>query len=143
MASRWFIHELRVRYQETDQMGVVYHVNYLNWFEIGRTELIRELGLPYQELEERGLLLPVTEADIKYHKPAKYDDWITVRTRIEEFTHVRLQFANEVLRGDERLVSGGTSHMWVNSSWKPARIDRAAPDLYELLKTTVHNNSDE
>jgi len=135
--SPWFEHPLRVRYQETDQMGVVYHANYLNWFEIGRTELIRSLGMPYQSIEAKGLLLPVIEADIKFRIPAKYDDSIAIRTRIEEYTNLRLQFASEIVRGDELLVSGGTRHVWLNREWKPARIDKAAPDLYELLQKAV------
>ncbi|MFH5185652.1 acyl-CoA thioesterase [Paenibacillus sp. TAB 01] len=135
--SPWFEHPLRFRYQETDQMGVVYHANYLNWFEIGRTELIRSLGMPYQSIEAKGLLLPVIEADIKFRIPAKYDDSIAIRTRIEEYTNLRLQFASEIVRGDELLVSGGTRHVWLNREWKPARIDKAAPDLYELLQKAV------
>lgn len=64
----WYAAQLRVRYQESDQMGVVYHANYLNWFEIGRTEMIRQMGYTYRKMEEQGLLLPVTGLDVKYHK---------------------------------------------------------------------------
>ncbi|WP_282936927.1 thioesterase family protein [Paenibacillus sp. RC67] len=132
--STWFEHEIRVRYQETDQMGVVYHANYLNWFEIGRTELIRSLGMPYHKIEEHGLLLPVIDAELKFRVPAKYDDLLTIRTRIEDYTHLRMQFTSEIRRGEELLVSGGTRHVWVNKEWKPTRIDKAAPDLYALLQ---------
>lgn len=132
--STWFEHSIRVRYQETDQMGVVYHANYLNWFEIGRTELIRSLGMPYHKIEEKGLLLPVIDAELKFRLPAKYDDLITIRTRVEDYTHLRMQFASEIRRGEELLVSGGTKHVWVNKEWKPTRIDRAAPELYALLQ---------
>ncbi|WP_028548087.1 acyl-CoA thioesterase [Paenibacillus sp. UNC451MF] len=132
--SPWFEHAIRVRYQETDQMGVVYHANYLNWFEIGRTELIRALGMPYHKIEEQGLLLPVIDAELKFRLPAKYDDLITIRTRIEEYTHLRMQFISEIRRGEELLVSGGTRHVWVNKEWKPTRIDKAAPELYALLQ---------
>ncbi|MDQ1910020.1 thioesterase family protein [Paenibacillus sp. GD4] len=134
MSSQWFTHPLRVRYQETDQMGVVYHANYLNWFEIGRTEMIRQLGMPYGRIEENGLLLPVVEAELKFHAPAKYDDEIIMKTRIASYTNVRLEFQSEVRRGEELLVSGGTRHIWVNRDWKPARIDKAAPELYTLLQ---------
>lgn len=151
LQSRWFSHPLRVRYQETDQMGVVYHTNYLNWFEWGRTELIREMGLPYRELERRGLLLPVIELDSKFRAPAKYDDAIVVWTRIAEFSPLTVRFESQVrLAADEAadeaaeegssaapagelLVSGGTKHLWVNREWKPVRIHKEAPDLYELL----------
>jgi len=133
-SATWFEHTLRVRYQETDQMGVVYHTNYLNWFEIGRTELIRSLGMPYSKIEANGLLLPLLEAHMQFKQPAKYDDVITVRTTIEEYTHIRLHFASEIRRGDELLVSGSTRHAWVNRDWKPTRVDRAAPELYALLQ---------
>lgn len=115
-------------------MGVVYHANYLNWFEIGRTEMIRELGMPYQTIEEKGLLLPVIEADMKFRTPARYDDQITIRTCMESYSNLRVTFASEIRRGDELLVSGGTRHIWVNRDWKPTRIDKAAPDLFELLQ---------
>ncbi|OXM84275.1 acyl-CoA thioesterase [Paenibacillus rigui] len=135
--SSWFEHTLRVRYQETDQMGVVYHANYLNWFEIGRTELIRSLGMPYQVIEAKGLLLPVIEAELKFRMPAKYDDLIAIRTRVEEYTNVRLHFSSEIVRGQEVLVSGGTKHVWLNRDWKPTRIDKMAPELYALLQDNV------
>ncbi|PUA35068.1 acyl-CoA thioesterase [Paenibacillus elgii] len=128
---------LRVRYQETDQMGVVYHANYLNWFEVGRTEMIRELGLPYQALETRGLLLPVIEADLKFRSPARYDDLVTINTKIVELTSLRIRFAYEIKRGEELLVTGGTQHVWLNQDWKPVRIDRDVPDLYVLLAKTM------
>ncbi|MEI7024779.1 acyl-CoA thioesterase [Paenibacillus sp. y28] len=158
--SNWYVHPLRVRYQETDQMGVVYHANYLNLFEIGRTELIRELGMTYRELEAAGLFLPVLEANVKFRQPAKYDDLILIHTRIADFSSVRIDFESQIRRweGDtetktrdlppellsptaepqgDLLVSGGTMHMWLNRDWKPARIDKAAPALLSLLKAAV------
>ncbi|MBP1154605.1 MULTISPECIES: thioesterase family protein [unclassified Paenibacillus] len=131
---RTFRHEIRVRYQETDQMGVVYHANYLNWFEIGRTEMIREMGMSYRTLEAKGLLLPVLEAELKFHQPARYDDSITILTRITEFSNLRIRFASEIHRDSDLLVSGGTRHVWLNREWKPVRIDKEAPDLYALIK---------
>jgi acyl-CoA thioester hydrolase len=150
--SRWFTHRLRVRYQETDQMGVVYHANYMNWFEIGRTELIRELGLPYKRLEEAGLFLPVIELTSKFRAPARYDDEVAVWTRIVEFSTLTIRFESEIrmavtsqelsvkpadpiqLPTGELLVSGGTKHIWLNRSWKPVRIHSEAPDLFALLE---------
>ncbi|WP_426452065.1 acyl-CoA thioesterase [Paenibacillus sp. S-38] len=134
--DRWFIYEVRVRYEETDQMGVVYHANYLTWFEIGRTEMIRSLGMPYQTLEARGLLLPLTDAEMKFRLPARYDDWITIRVRVSEFSSLRLTFECEIRRGTELLVTGRTKHVWVNREWRPTRIDKEAPDLYELIKAS-------
>ncbi|MBP1963663.1 acyl-CoA thioesterase [Paenibacillus aceris] len=143
--ERWYQHQLRVRYAETDQMGVVYHANYLNWFEIGRTELIRELGYSYRSIEHKGLLLPVVEAEVKFKKPARYDDLVSINTRVLEMSSVRLHFAYEIRKINEELttssadkegellVTGTTRHVWVNPSWKPVRIEKEAPELWQLL----------
>jgi acyl-CoA thioester hydrolase len=133
-------------------MGVVYHANYLNWFELGRTEMIREAGMPYRGLEERGLLLPVIEAELQFRAPARYDDQVRIYTAVEEYNHLRIQFCNEIRRlapeerraeaaavepQGELLVRGRTKHIWINRDWKPVRMDRAAPDLYQLLEQVV------
>lgn len=147
--ERWHQHQFRVRYEETDQMGVVYHANYLTWFEIGRTELIRELGYPYRRIEEKGLLLPLVEAEIKFKKPARYDDLVCVNTRVIDMSSVRFHFAYEIHKVSEEmtaltadsaaqpsgelLVTGETHHVWVNPSWKPIRIEKEAPELWQLL----------
>lgn len=128
--------KLRVRYAETDQMGVVYHARYLDWFEVARTEMIRHWGMNYRQIEEeKGLLLPVVEASVQYKKPARYDDSLVISPRVLEAGGVRLTFAYEIRREqeDELLVTGTTRHMWVNRQWKPARIDRIAPELYRQL----------
>jgi acyl-CoA thioester hydrolase len=91
---------LRVRYSETDQMGVVYHANYLVWCDIGRTELMRELGYPYAELEAAGIKLAVAEATVRYGQPARYDDTIVVRTRLTAAQSRAVTFAYEVYRED-------------------------------------------
>lgn len=130
----WFIHELRVRYQETDQMGVVYHANYLNWFEVGRTEYIRGSGTSYKVLEQQGLLLPVVDVTMKFVRPAKYDDLVHIHTRIANSSAVRLTFEYRIIRNfDDLLVSGETRHVWLNQEWKPVRIDKQAPELFRLL----------
>ncbi|WNR43350.1 acyl-CoA thioesterase [Paenibacillus roseipurpureus] len=136
--ERWHQSQLRVRYEETDQMGVVYHANYLTWFEIGRTELIRDLGYPYRKIEEKGLLLPVTEAELKFKRPARYDDLIGIYTRVSQTGSVRLQFSYEIRRilegePEELLVTGTSHHVWVNPSWKPVRIEKEAPDLWQVI----------
>jgi len=129
-------HSFRVRYGETDQMGVVYHANYLNWFEMGRTELIRGAQISYRELEERGVLLPVTDAVITYKKPARYDDQLEVRTIVEELTPVRLTFRYEIYRmpENELLVWGKTMHVFTTRDLKPIRLSRVEPELYRWLE---------
>lgn len=128
-------HRLRVRYGETDQMGVVYHTNYLNWFEVGRTELIRHAGITYRELEEKGVLLPVTDANISYKQPARYDDEVEIRTRVKEISPVRLTFAYVIVRlpDQQLLVSGETMHVFTNAALRPIRLSRAVPDIYDWL----------
>lgn len=148
----WHAASFRVRYQESDQMGVVYHSNYLNWFEIGRTEMLRGLGLSYSALEGLGVLLPVLSADLQYKRSAKYDDIVAVYTRMTAFTPLRIAYEYEVRRvqggnsepGDglriqgvqedaagELLVTGSTGHAWVNREFRPIRLDRTLPEVYE------------
>ncbi|MFC5468889.1 acyl-CoA thioesterase [Cohnella suwonensis] len=147
--GKWFLHPLRVRYEETDRMGVVYHANYLTWFEIGRTEWVRRAGISYREMEARGLLLPVTDVEASFKQPAAYDDWITVYTRVAEMKGARVRFESRVVAGDQTethgqcyegeeppgtiLVKGGTRHVWVNENWKPVRLSREAPDWHAGL----------
>lgn len=105
--------ELRVRYPETDQMGVVYHANYLAWCDMGRTELIRGLGRSYAELERDGLVLAVSDAALRYHAPARYDDRVRVETWVEEVRSRTVTFAYLISRVDgegepQRLVTART-----------------------------------
>ena len=99
-------HAVRVRYAETDWMGVVYYANYFVWFEIGRTDWLRETGQSYREMEADGVQLPVIEAHCEYRRAAQYDDELEIRTRATLLTPVRIRFDYEIVRGDETLVSG-------------------------------------
>jgi len=103
--------ELRVRYAETDRMGVVYHANYLVWCEVGRTDFIRASGVSYREMEERGIGLAVSEASMRFHAPARYDDLIRVQTSIAEVRSRGVTFDYVIVRADDdaRLVSARTS----------------------------------
>lgn len=114
--------EYRVPYADTDQMGVVYYANYLEYFERSRTEMLRSAGLPYSELEKRGLFLPVSEAYCKYHAPARYDDLLIFRSWVKEVRGVRMVIASEVRRGDELLVSGHVVLVSVNGDRKVTRM---------------------
>jgi acyl-CoA thioester hydrolase len=115
---------LRVRYHETDQGGVVYHSNYLYYFESGRTEFMRDAGVRYRDLEEAGHFLVVAEASLKYRASARYDDEITVQTRVTELTPVTVRFAYEVFRepGHVLLVEGETRLACVDREMRPRRI---------------------
>ena len=107
--------ELRVRYAETDQMGYVYYGNYAAYYEVGRVELMRQLGTSYREIEESGLMLPVRDFSVRYFKPALYDDLITVETRIEELPTARIKFNYDIFneKGD-LLTSAETTLVFVS-----------------------------
>lgn len=97
--------KLRVRYAETDQMGYVYYGNYATYFEVGRVELMRQLGTSYREIEESGLMLPVRDFSIRYLKPALYDDLLTVETRIEEMPGARIKFLYSIFNEAGELLN--------------------------------------
>jgi len=150
MSNKWYAHPIRVRYQETDQMGVVFHGNYVTWFEIGRTEWIRNLGFTYADIESKGLLFPVIDLAVSYVLPAKYDDTVIVCTKVKEFSSLRMEFQSQVRRvtaehfvgaeyeseenlPGELLVHGGTKHVWVNEDFRPVRVNKVLPDLFNKL----------
>jgi len=107
---------IRVRYAETDQMGVVYHSNYFIWFEVGRVELMRQLGISYREMEEDGCLIAVVDARCRYKSPARYDDELIVRTHLKNVRETMVHFSYELLRvGEESLLAEGeTTHIVIN-----------------------------
>ena len=111
---------VRVRYAETDQMGIVYHSNYLVWFEVGRTELFRELGLPYSLFEEQGLGLAVVEATCRYRQPAKYDDELIITTTLVEMSSRKVVFSYEVSKSKKVLAEGRTIHLFINKEGRVA-----------------------
>jgi acyl-CoA thioester hydrolase len=115
---------LRVRYAETDQMGVAWHGQFFAWFEVGRTDLLRRYGCTYRDLEAQGLRFPVIEAAARYLKPARYDDVLEVRTRLTSLGGARLSFAYEVHRdGTEGpLATGSTVHAALDAEGRPRRL---------------------
>ncbi len=125
---------LRVRYQETDQMGVVYNANYLVWFEIGRTELCRSLGISYAQMEAMGVFLPVVESYCRYRGSAKYDDLITVNTSIAKLTPVRIEFQYQIYKDEELLVEGSTVHGFTSKESKLLKLSRSHPSVWSLLQ---------
>ena len=122
---------VRVRYAETDQMGVVYYANYLVWFEIGRTDWLRETGCSYREIEGEGLSLPVIEAHCEYRQGARYDDELDVRTRAHLRSPVRIQFDYEVARRADGAViaTGFTVHATLDQQGRPVRPPARVKDL--------------
>jgi len=128
----WHESEIRVRYAETDKMGIVHHSNYLIWFEAGRSDLCRARGFSYTEMEERDdALMVVAETYVRYKSPAYYDDLLQVRTRVAEIRSRSIRFVYEVSRiADDTLIAEGeTLHLVTDSSKKVKQI----PDTYKAL----------
>jgi acyl-CoA thioester hydrolase len=118
------VSRLRVRYAETDQMGVAWHGSYFAWFEVGRTELLRERGMSYRELEAGDLHLPLIEASARYRQPARYDDVLEIRTRVADHSGARVSFDYEVHRegSAEPIATGFTAHAAVDGRGRPRRL---------------------
>lgn len=130
---------VRVRYRDTDQMGVVYHGVYLEFFETGRTELLRTCGMAYSSIERGGLLLPVLEATLQIQRPARYDELITVTATMKEPTGIRLLIEYQIHRGDLLLVTGSTIHVFTTADgMKPVRPPAG---FLEVLRQGNHSTS--
>jgi len=129
--------QFRVRYSETDQMGFVYYGNYAQYFEMGRTEWLRKLGITYKKMEENGIMLPVMNLNIKYLKPAKYDDLLTLKTTLIKIPSAKIEFSYEVFNEEnEQLTTANTTLVFVNMETnKPTR----APEyvLEKIRKITA------
>ena len=123
--------EYRVIYGDTDNMGVAYHANYLRWFEIGRSELFRALGMTYKSIEEKGYFLPVSEAYCKFVSSARYDDLIIIETAVDGGLRAGMKFDYRILRKEDEteLVQGFTKHAYVDKSGRVIRPPRFITDL--------------
>lgn len=121
--------EIRVRYQETDNMGVVYYANYLVWFEIARTEYFRALGISYKQLEERGWYLMVASASCQYRYPARYDDVVTIESWIPELKNSSMKFGYKLKVGERLIATGDSTHVFTDKSGKPMRIPKEVVNI--------------
>jgi acyl-CoA thioester hydrolase len=124
--------QFRVRYAETDAMGVVHHAVYPVWFEMGRTEFLREAGMTYRAMESRGLLSPVVAIQLRYLKPAQYDDMITLTVRIIRYTGVRLKIGYKVFSDNVLLCTGESEHAFIYDN-RPTALQKSCPDIHELM----------
>ncbi len=116
------ITDVRVRYADTDQMKTVYYAKYFDYFEQARSDLLREMGMPYPEIERMGYYLPVVEAYAKYFRPARYDDLLSVKTILRQMPQVRVRIEYEIHRGNDAIAEGYTVHSFVSTATgRPAR----------------------
>ena len=118
------VHEttIRVRYQETDSMGVVYYANYLVWFEVARTEYMRASGICYRAMEEKGMYMMVAEVRCRYKAPARYDDIVRIQAWIPKIKNSSMQFEYKLCIGDKLIATGESIHVFTGRSGRPVRI---------------------
>lgn len=131
--------EVEVRYKETDQMGVVHHSNYLVWFEIGRTNFIKQIGLNYAEMESGNVVSPVIDVQISYKKPARYGETVTINTWLDDYDGVRTTYGYSVKNEhDQLLVTGTTVHVIVSKdSFKPVLLRKHHPDWHDIYTSLI------
>ncbi len=130
--------QVRIRYSETDRMGYTYYGNYAQYYEIGRTDLMRQFGLTYKHLEDSGIILPVASLNIKYIKPCFYDDLLTIKTSIKELPGVRIKFEYEIFNEQKELVNtGDTTLVFVDDA---LRRPRKPPEEFIIEISKYFNN---
>jgi acyl-CoA thioester hydrolase len=136
--------QIRVRYAETDAMGIVHHSRYYPWFEIARDEFVKSLGFKYSQMEKEGLCLPLIETGAKYKEGARYDDELTVTCKLTKMTYVRCTFTYEVIRNSDNkvLTVGKTSHAFCNSHLNPINLKKKFPHYFEKLINLVSDAED-
>ncbi|MDY0405781.1 thioesterase family protein [Virgibacillus sp. 179-BFC.A HS] len=135
--------EIEVRYQETDQMGVVYHANYLVWFEIGRTKFVESLGLEYAGMEKDNVVSPVTDVNISYKKPIHYGEKATVETWLEKYNGVRTVYGYEIKNEQGQIaVLGTTQHVIVEkNSFRPLSLRKTFPKWHQAYMQAIEENA--
>ncbi|NLL20949.1 MAG: acyl-CoA thioesterase [Firmicutes bacterium] len=135
---------IRVRYIATDQMGVVHHANYFAWFEIGREEYFRELGMSYKYLEQNGIFMPIVEAYCKFKSPARYDDQLRIITRLNLLQEVKLGFQYDIIEVEKNtpIAYGHTIQGLVDKNGKPLVLRKQNPFLWKFLQENVFEKKD-
>jgi acyl-CoA thioester hydrolase len=133
---------IRVRYAETDQMNVVYHGNYAQYFEVARSEAIRDLGFTYKEMESMGIIMPIVELHVKYLRPAHYDDMLTIHTILKELSdHHRIEFFHEVYDEAGKLLANGRVVLFFMNAEKMTRTNIPGPLKEKLLHYFISSQS--
>lgn len=128
---------IKTRYNETDQMGIIYHGNYFNWFDIGRMDFLEKIGIDYKSLEERQILIPIIDVYCQYLKPVKYPYEINIVTRLEKLKGIRVFFSYEIYHKEELLAKGKTTNSFIDEKLEPINMRRKHPDLWEKLEKSL------
>ena len=133
MALSSYNHNIRVRYADTDQMGVVYHARYFEWFEAARTEMLRARGKAYDQLEKEGVFLPVIEAYCRYRNPVRYDELIQVKTTIQEVNRLKIRLHYEITDNQDKVqrIEGYTLHCFMDPKGRPIRVSKELLSLFQ------------
>lgn len=126
-----------VRYAETDKMGIVHHSVYPIWYELARTDFIKQIGMTYSAMEEQGIMTPLVTLNCNYMHPADYEDELTIRVSIGKLTPARVQFDYEVYKGEILINTGFTVHAWVGKNLKPLNMKKYFPDVYEKIQKVM------
>lgn len=126
---------LKVRYSETDRMGIVYHANYYPWFELGRIDLMEKVGFSYAGMEDNGLMMPLSETHCKYIRPCTFADEVTVETVLVSVSAARCRFEYKVFKDGVLLAEGATVHAFVNSDLKVINIKKYFPRMWEAMNS--------
>lgn len=137
--------QLTARYAETDQMQVIHHAVYPVWYEVARTEFVRELGIPYSEMEAMGIMTPLTDLVCKYTQSCKYEDRITVETRLSRLTPSRLSFRYTLYKNGESkpFHTGESHHGWVDAhTFRPMNLKKRFPEIYEKMLTATEPDTE-
>lgn len=131
--------KIKVRYVETDQMGVVHHSNYYHWFEVGRTEFMNQIGMSYGEVEKQGIMMPLIETHCSYKVGAKYEEELIIKTKLAEMKGVRAIFGYEVIRESDGklLAEGSTVHTFTNEQFKPINLKKENPKMHSAFMNII------
>lgn len=135
MLNEIFAYERNVFYYETDKMGIVHHSNYIRWLEEARVSLLEQTGMPFEKIEEMGIMVPVLSAECEYKVPARFGDRFAVIPKIEKFNGIRLEVSYQIINPETKIINavGRTTHCFVDMNMKPVRTKTKFPEVYKVF----------
>lgn len=138
-------YERKAVYYETDQMGIIHHSNYIRWFEEARDHWMKELGMTYQEIEAKGILIPVLSVSCEYKKAVRYNETVLIEVKLTSFKGVKFSAEYRVIKKEtgELMVTGTSSHCFVDKDLKPIRLKKEHPDVYEMFAKALQETEAE